>query len=336
MATEHLNSALRAPTASRPYPMAKPGYGKRTMPEQRPRSADDFVLLPTRERYIAGFIDQLPDGASMDVKSLAKQLPLYGQQAVGSALKALATAGYLRRVRCLVGAQGQVRWVSRTFWSRTARDNEWWAATEVTPAATAAQPCAPAETPAPPEPAPPAPVVPVPVPVAPPQRAVPVVPPQRVAASAEPSPAYLALARLGRIDSRLTLSADDCAVLEALAAAWFDRGVDADYLTRALTAGLPPGVDSPVGFVRRRLTDKIPAYVPAAPAPPAPGAPVHRVMLECTKCGTPGRPEALPDGLCRPCRLPDADASPEVPVGRPSEEDVRTFTAGLRDLLRSP
>ncbi|MEU9057513.1 MarR family transcriptional regulator [Streptomyces sp. NPDC048430] len=326
MATEHLNFALRAPAASRPYPMASPGYGKRSMPDQLPRTADDFALLPARERYIAGFIDQLPDGASMDVKSLAKQLPLYGQQAVGSALKALATAGYLRRVRCLVGEQGQVRWVSRTFWSRTARDNEWWAATEVTPAATAAQPCAPAEPPAPPEPAPAAPVVPV----------VPVVPPQRAAASAEPSPAYLALARLGRIDSRLTLSAADCAVLEALAAAWFDRGVDADYLTQALTAGLPARVGSPVGFVRRRLTDKLPAHVPTAPAPPAPGTPVHRVMLECTKCGTPGRPEALPDGLCRPCRLPDADAAPEVPVGRPSEEDVRTFAAGLRDLLKSP
>ncbi|MEU0299475.1 MarR family transcriptional regulator [Streptomyces sp. NPDC006175] len=359
MATEHSNSALRAPAPSRPYPMASPGYGKRSMPDQRPRAADDFSLLPARERYIAGFIDRLPDGASMDVKSLAKQLPLYGQQAVGSALKALATAGHLRRVRCLVGEQGQVRWVSRTFWSRTARDNEWWAATEVTPAAVdaalaapggtpaasadplpaaAAQPCTPAESPAPPEPARAAPVLPVApaVPVPPVGPVVPVVPVQRVVASAEPSPAYLTLARLGRVDSRLTLSAADCAVLEALAAAWFDRGVDADYLTQALTAGLPARVDSPVAFVRHRLTDKIPAHVPAAPAPPAPGAPVHRVMLECTKCGAPGRPEALPDGLCRPCRAPGADAVPEVEVGRPSEEDVRVFTAGLRDLLKSP
>ncbi|HWU10832.1 MAG TPA: MarR family transcriptional regulator, partial [Streptomyces sp.] len=161
MATEHFNFALRAPASSRPYPMAKPGYGKRTMPGQLPRSADDFALLPARERYIAGFIDHLPDGASMDVKSLAKQLPLYGQQAVGSALRALATAGHLRRVRCLVGESGQVRWVSRTFWSRTARDNEWWAAIEVTPAAPAAPPApvlpaAIAEVPAPVFPATPA------------------------------------------------------------------------------------------------------------------------------------------------------------------------------------
>ncbi|GAA3483847.1 hypothetical protein GCM10018966_083790 [Streptomyces yanii] len=61
------------------------------------------------------------------MKTLAKQLPLYGRQAVGSALTALSVAGHLRRVRRLVGEGEQVRWVFRTFWSRTARDNEWWA-----------------------------------------------------------------------------------------------------------------------------------------------------------------------------------------------------------------
>ncbi|ONI54483.1 hypothetical protein STIB_00440 [Streptomyces sp. IB2014 011-1] len=106
--------------------MAKPGYGKRTTTDQRPRTPNDFSLLPTRERYVAGFIDRLPDEAAMSVKQLAKQLPLYGQQAIGSALRALSVAGHLRRVRCEVGREGRVRWVSRTFWSRTARDNEWW------------------------------------------------------------------------------------------------------------------------------------------------------------------------------------------------------------------
>ncbi|WP_205020448.1 MarR family transcriptional regulator [Streptomyces sp. HB132] len=350
--------------------MARPGYGKRSMPGQLRRGADDFSLLPARERHIAGFIDQLPDGASMDVKSLAKQLPLYGQQAVGSALRALATAGYLRRVRCLVGELGQVRWVSRTFWSRTARDNEWWAAAEIAPAAdTGATPAAasvqppgrteaaappmppepsapsPAAPPAPPAaatpvapvpvvPVAPVPVVPVaPVPVVP---VMPVVPQQRTPAPDAASPAYLALAQLGRVDSRLPLSAADCAALEPLAAAWLARGVDTDYLTQALTAGLPARVDSPVGFVRRRLTDKIPPHVPTAPTPPAPGAPVHRVMLECTGCGTPGRPEALPDGLCRPCRQPAEGAAPGTPLGLPGERDVRTLAAGLRDLLKSP
>ncbi|MER5675457.1 MULTISPECIES: MarR family transcriptional regulator [Streptomyces] len=364
MAVQHSSPALRAPASSRPYPMAKPGYGKRSMPDQRPRSATDFSLLPARERYVAGFVDQLPDGASMDVKSLAKQLPLYGQQAVGSALRALAAAGHLRRVRCLVGEAGQVRWVSRTFWSRTARDNEWWAATEVTATLTAAP--APTSAPAPvpatstatatsPAPVPAPPWVPVddaeatepaPPPVPPAASAVTAPPaaqavpqqrePEGGGSAGSPSPAYLALARLGRVDSRLALSAADCAALEAGAAEWLARGVDTDYLTQALTAGLPDRVASPVGLVRRRLTDKIPPHAPTAPAPPAPGRPVHRVMLECTECGTPGRPEALPDGLCRPCRRPDGNAAPVVPVGRPSEEEVRTFTAGLRDLLKAP
>lgn len=333
MATEHLNSALRAPASSRPYPMAHPGYGKRSAPDQQPRGADDFMLLPLRERSIAGFIDQLPDGAAMDVKGLAKQLPLYGQQAVGSALKALSVAGYLRRVRCLVtGEGGQVRWVFRTFWSRTARDNEWWgtlvgAAREepATVESVAVQPVAVQA----------AAVQPVAV-----QPVVPVVPQQRAQGpaprvAAGPSPAYTALAHLGRIDARLALSAADCAVLEPLAAGWFARGVDTDYLTRALVAGLPAQVDSPVGFVRRRLTDKIPPLAPAATAPPAAGTPVRRVMMECTKCGVPGRAEALPDGLCRACRLPGDEAG-EAAVELPAERDVRTYVAGLRDLLKAP
>ncbi|MFF9076728.1 hypothetical protein ACF1BP_27655 [Streptomyces sp. NPDC014735] len=63
----------------------------------------------------------------MSIKDLAKQLPLYGQQAVGKALAALGIAGHLRRVLCPVGDDGTVRWAYRTFWSRTAHDNEWWA-----------------------------------------------------------------------------------------------------------------------------------------------------------------------------------------------------------------
>ncbi|MFI2783524.1 MarR family transcriptional regulator [Streptomyces sp. ALB3] len=318
MAVQHHSPALRAPASSRPYPMASPGYGKRSAPDQQPRRADDFMLLPLRERHIAGFIDQLPDGAAMDVKGLAKQLPLYGQQAVGSALKALSVAGYLRRVRCLVtGVGGQVRWVFRTFWSRTPRDNEWWG---VLVGAEREQPVV----------AEPVAVRPV-TDVVPQQRA-----PEPVPSVLEgDSPAYAALARLGRVDARLALSAADCAVLEPLAAAWFTRGVDADYLVRALVAGLPAGVDSPVGFVRSRLKDKIPPQVSAAPVPPAPGTPVRRVMMECTTCGVPGRAEALPDGLCRACRQPGQEA-PEASVELPAERDVRTYVAELRDLLKAP
>ncbi|WP_405851153.1 MarR family transcriptional regulator [Streptomyces sp. NBC_01369] len=309
MAAPNLSPALRAPASSRAHPKAKPGYGKRSVPKQRQDGQGDFTLLPERERHIAGYVDALPEGAAMDIKSLARSQPLYGQMAVGSALRALGVAGHLRHVRCLSGEGDQVRWVTRTFWSRTAHDNEWWtaflAAEEHHPAPQGAAettgPDAPGEAPEP-EPAP----KPAPVPVQPPAL---VVPQQRTAAQAptpvhtagDPSPAFAALARLGRTDSRLALSGADCAALEQAAAEWFARGVDADYLTHALTAGLPASVDSPFGFVRRRLHDKLPPRLPATP-PARPGTPIRRLMVECTECSAPGRPEAFRDGLCRPCR----------------------------------
>lgn len=295
--------------------------------------------MPERERYIAGYVDRLPDGAAMDIKSLAKSLPLYGQMAVSSALKALGVAGHLRRVRCLAGEGDQVRWVSRTYWSRTARDNEWWGSFlaaesgHSTPEATPVPPTsggtaspvrvavAPATTPEPT--APPA-LAPVP----------PAVPSQRTFAppAADASPAYLALAQLGRRDMRLALSAADCRALEPLAGEWFARGVDADYLTQVLTAGLPAQVGSPVGLVRRRLTDKLPPLTASSPAPATTVAPKRRVLAECTECGRPGSPEALPDGLCRPCRT----TPPEAPAAPPAERDVRSLVGQLRELTRLP
>ncbi|MEV8006243.1 MarR family transcriptional regulator [Streptomyces parvus] len=349
MATPHLSSALSVPAVPAAYPMAKPGYGKRSTPGQQPRTRDDFALLPTRERYVAGFVDHLPDGAAMSIKQLAKQLPLYGQQAISTALNALSVAGHLRRVRCAVGAGDETRWAFRTFWSRTARDNEWWntyLATETAArsAATAEPPAAPvppAPAPAPvavpqqrtaPEAAPaPAPATPLTAPAAPAAPAAPTAPP------AAPSPAYLALAELGRKDIRLALSADDCAALEALATEWLDRGVSIDYLTSALTAGLPAQVDCPPRFVRRRLTDKIPPQLPTtAPSPsPSTGTPAPRLLMECTDCGRPGRPEALPDGLCRPCRAAHSGSDQATPD--PTEvAAVKARMANLRDLLKTP
>ncbi|MEU0163584.1 hypothetical protein ABZ154_33575 [Streptomyces sp. NPDC006261] len=244
--------------------MAKPGYGKRSVPSQPPRTREDFAFLPTRERYVAGFIDHLPEAAAMSVKTLAQQLPLDGQQAIGSALKALSVAGHLRRVRCELGREGQVRWVS---------------------------------------------------------------------------PAYLALAHLGQVDRRVGLSAEDCDALEELAAAWLERGVTGEYVVHALTAGLPRSVDSPAGLVRRRLRRKIPPHQPTAGAaqPPAPGAPATPVLVECSECGAPGRPEALPDGLCRPCR-PGA----EGPEGRtrddglPVQRDIGAYVSSIRYRLKLP
>ncbi|WP_436841857.1 hypothetical protein [Streptomyces syringium] len=254
-------------------PMAAPGYGKRSAPGEAPRRRDDFTHLPPREASIAMHIDRLPDGAAIDTKTLAKELPPYGQQAIRTALNALSAAGHLRRVREPVG-DGRTQWVFRTYFSRTARSDAWWSrflAGDVPEAEV--EPQAPT--------------------------------PQ--ARQPKRSDAYEALAALGRADARLTLSAAECKALEPLAAEWLARGVrSADFAT-TLTAGLPDVIHSPGAFTRKRLVDKLPPEPPRRPsaAPPPP-----RRLMECTNCGDPGRPEALPGGLCRPCRgeVPDDPA----------------------------
>jgi len=122
MARDNFNGVLRHHT----HPMANPGYGKRVVPDQPTRHSRDFAHLPEREAYIAAYVDRLPDGAAMDVKTLAKTVPHYGQQAVRSALSKLSVVGHLRRVREMVGGD-QTRWVYRTYFSRMARDDAWWA-----------------------------------------------------------------------------------------------------------------------------------------------------------------------------------------------------------------
>ncbi|MFD3982990.1 MarR family transcriptional regulator [Streptomyces griseus] len=344
--------------------MAKPGYGKRSAPDQQERTPRDFALLPTRERYVAGFIDHLPEGAAMSVKELAKQLPLYGQQAISTSLTRLSVAGHLRRVRCPLGMGDETRWVFRTFWSRTARDNEWWnayLATEQaalatapmakTPALDTAPPPRPPAEEAPPPPAPETPLTEAPCPEQAPEPTA--VPHQRTPAGspfdeaaprapdaqtagphtspAGPSPAYLALARLGRDDHRLILSADDCTTLEPQAAQWLDRGVDTDHLTHALTAGLPAQVDNPRAFLHHRLTHKIPPRLTTDHAQPP--APTRRILMECTDCGRPGPPEALPDGLCHPCRTTHT-ADPENTPHPADIADIRAHMSNLRSLLK--
>ncbi|SFL58038.1 hypothetical protein [Streptomyces pini] len=297
------------------HPMASPGYGKRTAPGQRPRTAADFAHLPRREASVAAYLDRLPDGADISVKTLAKVLPDYGQCALGTVLRRLSEAGHLRRGREHITGGGSPRWVTRTYFSRTARGDAWWAAflagehpeDEPAPASVPAAGAVPAHEPAS-----------APEPVQPPR-----------------SRAYGVLAGLGRAEPRMTLSAADCAALEELAGQWLERGADERQLTGALTAGLPPEVHHPAALARRRLTDKLPpepAPEPASVPGPASGSPGPAVlrMAECTVCGVPGRPEALPGGLCRDCRgLP-----PAAPAG-PEPAEVRAYVDRLRAAARA-
>lgn len=327
--------ACKDPSAAPPtpaHPMANPGYGKRSAPDQLPARADSFAHLRAREAYIAGYLDRLPDGAAMDAKTLAKALPLVGQTAVRTSLNRLSEAGHLRRVRRSVrtedGGTG-TRWVFHTYWSRTARDSEWWAGLvegDVTPDTGSAQ-----------EPAPSA--------ALPADDVRPNVKETKETAAPGPSPAYAALAQLGGTEPRLTLSAADCAALEGLAADWFARGADTAHLVRSLVAGLPEQVHSPRALVQRRLRDKMPPELPVLPQPlttPAALAP-RRTLMECTDCRLPGRPEALPGGLCRACRNTTEATRPgtarPTPAGTAtalSTTDVRRRIEELRSALREP
>ncbi|MFI1484795.1 hypothetical protein [Streptomyces sp. NPDC020747] len=247
MAVAQLSAAPR-PSA---HPMANPGYGKKSAPDQEPRTGRDFGHLPAREASIAGYLDRLDDEADMSIKMLAKHLP-YGQCAIGTALNNLSAAGHLRRVRRPVTVDGCPRWVWHTFFSRTARDDAWWSAFLAGEA--------------------------------------PVTEPTRAARSA----AYGVLARLGRIDARLTLSAAECGALEEQAAEWFARGAGEAQLVQAVASGLPgEGVAHPYGFVRARLLGKLP--------PEPVETRTARYEVVCTACGEPGDGGGMRGGLCGGC-----------------------------------
>ncbi|MFF7635523.1 hypothetical protein ACFZB9_20555 [Kitasatospora sp. NPDC008050] len=230
------------------HPTAAPGYGKRSAPSQDPSTQNDFVHLPEREAYLAAYIDRLPDGAAIDTKTLAREQPRYGQQAVRSALRKLADLGHLLRIREKVG-EGLTRWVFRTYFSRTPRPTAWWSLF-----------LADRRTGGSADPAP-----------APPPRSI----------------AYRALASLAAADKRMMLSANECEQLESLAAEWFARDVTPEQFRFAMTNGLPATVQCPGAFARKRLIDRLPPVPVPVPAPaqrtplahndeaPLPAATVH-------------------------------------------------------------
>ncbi|MGW1669507.1 hypothetical protein [Streptomyces sp. NPDC002324] len=273
--------------------MAAPGYGKRAAPGQLPRTTHDFADLLPREAAIAAYLDRLPDGADISVKTLAKELP-YGQCALRTALNRLQGAGYLRRGReHLTAESGTAHWITRTWFSRTARDDDWWAGFT--------------------------------------RGDVPEEESERTRPTR--SRAHILLAALGRTVPALSLSQADCVALAPLLAPWFERGATEEHIHRALTAGLPVPVHSPAALIRTRLRDKLPPEPEPQPqrepdrAPePHPSRPPLR-MLECAHCRTPGRPEALPGGVCSACRGERAPAHPHTPL---SAAAVHTHAARIR------
>lgn len=110
------------------YPQASTGYGKRSVPGEHCDADTQFTHLPAREAGIAGYLDRLPEGADISVKTLARMTP-YGQCALRTALRRLSAAGHLRRVRETIQSDdGSYHHVTRTYFSRTAREDAWWEA----------------------------------------------------------------------------------------------------------------------------------------------------------------------------------------------------------------
>jgi hypothetical protein len=142
----------------------------------------------------------------------------------------------------------------------------------------------------------------------------------------ERSPAYGVLATLGQRNSAVLLSADDCDALEPLALEWFERGWGAEDLRRALTEALPFPVHHPAGFVRKRLVMKMPPELP-----PESRSVTARRVLQCGTCGKDVRADLLVGGDCRACRGGPA------PVGSGAVLDpdhVRALAAQVRAAVR--
>ncbi|MEV2211052.1 hypothetical protein AB0H86_06065 [Streptomyces sp. NPDC050997] len=277
--------------------MAKTGYGKRTAGDEDPHADPDFAHLLPRDAEVAVFIDHLDDGHAMGHKVLAQEHPRYRQQAMRTSLNRLTEAGHLRWIKEHITVEdNSMRWVTRTYWSRTRRSSEWWASfARERKGKDVTQDYRPGlartEDPAP-QPAPEA------------------EPTQNEPAPDRPSAAYRTLVGLRAADPRMPLSETDCRSLEPLAAEWLSRGATPNDITRALTDGLPPNVSNPGGFARTRLETKMPPQKSDTAsddaADTAPGRPlrarVTRVIMACGTCDQDERTVKIDRGICEDCR----------------------------------
>ncbi|WP_189825206.1 hypothetical protein [Streptomyces finlayi] len=204
--------------------MAVTGFGKQSAPDQEPRHQTSFAHLPPREAGIAEYIDRLPDGSDISIKTLAREIAAHGQTAIASALRNLAEAGHLRRFReALWGQDNTVRWVQRTYFTRTARPDAWWRSF-VCGESTENQ-----------------------------------IPEKEEAEER----AYVALARLAHRVPELTLSENACRELVPYAAEWFRRGASEERLMNTVALLLPKVVHSPFAFVQAKLIKQLPPPLPA-------------------------------------------------------------------------
>ncbi|MFH9426663.1 helix-turn-helix domain-containing protein [Streptomyces sp. NPDC017615] len=270
---------------------------------------------------LAAHILSLPEGAPVDIRSLAERFP-EGRERIAFALRELETHGYLRRVRertesgriatrtyahhlpvhvpavpgpaAAPRARRQVPRPSRDVQAPPQEDDRGAGRAEPAPTGMTAVP--------PVTSAPEAPVA-----VTPPASPTPADRPDPPVADATPRPrddkAVALLAGLRRTDARLTLSRTDVYRLAPAVTAWFDVGATAATVIHALTAGLPVVLESPAALIAYRLRNQLPLPLPALTVP----APAHtravtgpHPMRNCDGCDRGFR--AAEPGRCRDCR----------------------------------
>jgi hypothetical protein len=123
------------------------------------------------------------------------------------------------------------------------------------------------------------------------------------------------LAGLRRVDDRLTLTQRDVRRLAPAVTAWFDRGAPAAVVHRALTADLPTDMRHPAGVLGYRLRALLPAPLPAVSARPAvpPDTDAGRRPHPFQTCDGCERAFRAPHaGRCRDCR---SGCEPPTAVG---------------------
>ncbi|MFE2261826.1 hypothetical protein [Streptomyces griseosporeus] len=302
------------------------------MGDEDPYADADFAHLSPRDREIAVFVDHLEEGHAMGYKALAAAHPRYGQQAVRTSLGRIVLAGHLRWIKEHITVEDDsMRWVTRTYWSRTPRSEEWWAefvrarqGKDVTadhmPGLIRVES---AEEQAAPE-------------------------PEQTPEQEQAGAAYRALVGVRAADARMPLSEGDCRSLEPLAAEWLSRGATSDDITQALTDGLPPAVTNPGGLARKRLESKMPPKKAKVRQKAVRRARVSRVIMACGLCDADERTTTITRGLCAEClelieaegpvygAVPDTFLpAPRAAGGPPGADEVIDVTEKVNALRRA-
>ncbi|MDX3804333.1 helix-turn-helix domain-containing protein, partial [Streptomyces sp. AK04-3B] len=194
---------------------------------------------------LAVHIQSLPSGAQVDIKTLAARFP-EGTTRIAAALRELETHGYLRRPRERTESG---RMVTRTI-SCNQPGRRGSTAPHTTPSRHGSA----------------APDAPNPPPARqrrpqkkPPRRALPAVPQPGYSSPTLLQMATDVLAGLRRHDPRLLLSATDVEHLAPGVAAWLEREVPPNAVSRALSGDLPfEPLYRPAAFLAHRLTAQLP------------------------------------------------------------------------------